>query len=94
MPALQSAWIFYLSHPALVINALALFYALSGAWLVFATQYRSRHTGFATSPLSNAGTAPLPELDAATQRVNRMFYAVATACLGLALLLSLISTAV
>ncbi len=94
MPALQSAWIYYLNHPALVINALALFYALSGAWLIFATQYRSRRTIFAVSPASNVGTPPMPETDAATQRINRMFYAVATACLGLAMLLSLISTVV
>lgn len=94
MPALQSAWIYYLNHPAFVLNALALFYAVSGAWLVFATQYRSRRANFAVSAANHAGAVPAQELDPATLRINRLFYAVASVCLGLALILSLISTQV
>ncbi|SDU12953.1 hypothetical protein [Halopseudomonas salegens] len=94
MPALQSAWIFYLNHPAFVINALALFYGLCGAWLVFATQYRSRRAiaNLTVSPANSAGSPPLMELDPASQRTNRLFYTVAAVCLGLAMLLTLIST--
>ncbi|PKM31804.1 MAG: hypothetical protein CVV07_01470 [Gammaproteobacteria bacterium HGW-Gammaproteobacteria-11] len=91
MPVFQAAWTFYLNNPALVINGLALFYALSGSWLLLATQIRaSRQTSLlVTSPAASEIT-----LAPATLRINRMFNSVGFACLGLALLLSLISTQV
>ena len=90
MPVFQAAWTYYLNNPALVINGLALFYALSGSWLLLATQIRaSRQTSLlATSPASELTLSP------ATLRINRLFNSVGIACLGLALLLSLISTQV
>ncbi|QJD58887.1 hypothetical protein HG264_08165 [Pseudomonas sp. gcc21] len=90
MPVLQVAWLYYLNNPALVLNGLALFYGLAGGWLWLATQLRSaRATArLATSP-AVSGEATIP---AATQRINRMFYAVGGVCLLLATLLTLAST--
>lgn len=86
MPAMHSAWIYYLNNPAWVVNALALFYALSGSWLVLATQYRNRRPLLpATSP-AHAGCSPTKH------GANRLFYRIAAVCLALGLLLSLIST--
>ncbi|WP_339844861.1 hypothetical protein [uncultured Halopseudomonas sp.] len=90
MPLFQAAWSYYLSNPSLVINGLALFYALSGSWLVFAAQWRFARgsvrlaAGFASS-LDN-DEMPLDH------RVNRLFYRVGLGCLTLALILSLLST--
>ncbi len=90
MPVFQAAWMYYLSHPALVLNGLALFYAVCGSWLWIATQVRSARANarLATSPVSAGDMG----LDNASVRVNRMFYAVGTVCLVLAVVLSLIST--
>jgi len=38
---LQAAWLYYLENPALVLNGLALFFAVNGSWLWIATQLRS-----------------------------------------------------
>lgn len=88
MHALQAAWMHYLSNPSLVLNGLALFYALAGSWLWIATQLRSSRAQvrMATSPASVETLS-----STATQWVNRLFYAVGGACLGLALLLSLLA---
>lgn len=89
MPVLQAAWVFYSHNSALVVNALGLFYALSGSWLLIATRIRSSRStnALATSP-TTPGQLPAP----ATQRINRMFNRVGTLCLAGGLLLSLIST--
>lgn len=89
MPVLQAAWMFYLHNPALVINALGLFYALSGSWLLIATQIRNSRSisQLATSPATNSDV-PSP----ATLRINRLFNRVGAVCLGAGLLLSLLST--
>lgn len=91
MPVLQAAWMFYLHKPALVINSLGLFYAVSGSWLLLATQIRARRrlNQLATSPTASSGVQT-----AATQRANRLFNRVGGTCLGAGLLLSLISTQV
>ena len=89
MPVLQAAWMYYLHNPALVINALGLFYALSGTWLLLATQVR------ASRALSQLATSPASAVDQpspATLRINRLFNRVGFVCLGAGLLLSLIST--
>ena len=86
MPILQDAWIYYLNNSAFVLNCLALFYGLSGSWLIIATQLRtaraSRLAADATGSLTLSG-APL------NHRANRMFMLVGGVCLGLALLLTL-----
>lgn len=73
----------------MVINAMALFYAVAGSWLWIATQLREARASamLATSPAEMTQDAPQP----ATQRANRMFYMVGGVCLALALLLTLIS---
>lgn len=91
MPVLQAAWMFYLHKPALVINALGLFYALSGSWLLLATQIRTRRS---ISQLATSPAAISEALTAATQRASRLFNRVGSTCLGAGLLLSLISTQV
>lgn len=90
MPVLQAAWLYYLDNPALVLNGLALFYGLAGGWLWLATQLRSARavSRLATSPGVPADTTA----NAATQRVNRLFYAVGGVCLLLATVLTLASS--
>lgn len=90
MYPLQAAWMYYLAHPALVINGLALFFAVSGSWLWIATQLRGalRAQRVATAP---QGSTAAPA-DQATLRSNRLFYRVGGVALALGLLLSLIST--
>lgn len=87
MPVLQAAWLYYLHHSALVLNALGLFYAVNGSWLLLATQIRTRHRISSPAGISEA-------LSAATQRGNRLFNRVGGTCLGAGLVLSLISTQV
>lgn len=89
MPVLQAAWMFYLHNSALVINALGLFYALSGSWLLLATQIRTSRS------LSQLAASPAANLDLqnpATLRANRLFNRVGAVCLGAGLALSLLST--
>ena len=90
MPVLQAAWLYYLENPALVLNGLALFYGLAGGWLWLATQLRSSRAAerLTTSPAVPGGVTP----SSATQRINRVFYAVGGVCLLLASLLTLAST--
>tara|TARA_R110002126_G_scaffold226025_3_gene370778 strand:- start:144 stop:422 length:279 start_codon:yes stop_codon:yes gene_type:complete len=90
MYPLQAAWMYYLANPALVINSLALFFAVNGSWLWIATQLRGvlNAQRIATAPQG----AELSTDDQATQRSNRLFYRVGAVALTLALLLSLIST--
>ncbi|MBL4611035.1 hypothetical protein [Halopseudomonas sp.] len=92
MPVFQAAWLYYLNNPALVINGLALFYALSGSWLVFAAQWRSVRGGV---PLAAGLGSSLDTAEAGRDaRVNRMFHRIGLGCLTLGLLLTLISTLV
>ena len=92
MPVLHAAWLYYRSNQALVINGLALFYALSGSWLVFAAQWRSVRGDLRMT----AGIASELNQREATHngRLNRMFACVGLGCLALALLLTLLSTLV
>ncbi|MFN3580021.1 MAG: hypothetical protein ACK4VV_06065 [Pseudomonas sp.] len=89
MPVIQAAWMFYLSHPALVINGLGLFYALSGSWLLIATRVRISR---ASAVLATSPALPQGSSNAASTRINQLFNRVGVSCLGLGLLLSLIST--
>ena len=88
MPIFQAAWIYYLNNSALVLNGLALFYALSGSWLILATQLR---TARALRLLSSPGAVLATSLPLTTQRSNRLFLLVGGLCLALALGLSLAS---
>ncbi|MCO5786452.1 hypothetical protein DHB74_08830 [Pseudomonas sp. G11-1] len=86
MPVLQLAWLYYLNNSAFVLNCLALFYGLSGSWLIIATQWRTARamrlaTGGSALTLTGPTARPHP--------ANRMFMLVGGVCLGLALLLTL-----
>ncbi|WP_407295547.1 hypothetical protein [Stutzerimonas zhaodongensis] len=77
------------SSVALLLNSMALLIALGGAWLLIATRWRRQlanaKASLATAhPLlvAQAGTA------AATERLDRFFYAFGFSSLGLACLLS------
>tara|TARA_Y100000815_G_scaffold236751_1_gene230177 strand:+ start:582 stop:929 length:348 start_codon:yes stop_codon:yes gene_type:complete len=86
---LQAAWLYYLENPALVLNALALFFAVNGSWLWIATQLRSSlgRQRLATLPPSESDLGQHRD-----QRINRLFYSVGGLCLGLATVLTLTST--
>ncbi|GGE31940.1 hypothetical protein GCM10007421_02090 [Halopseudomonas oceani] len=88
---LQAAWLYYLENPALVLNGLALFFAINGSWLWIATQLRSSlgRQRLATLPASTSDLNLQRD-----QRINRLFYSVGTVCLTMALTLSMISTQV
>ncbi|WP_434558604.1 hypothetical protein J3P95_20860 [Pseudomonas sp. Z5-35] len=83
----------FAAHPAKLINLLALLFACPGGWVLHATrrrEQRARACLQARSSESNERFEAL--LDLATQRMNRFFYRFGFACLGLALLMSWIST--
>ncbi|MEJ6656205.1 MAG: hypothetical protein QNL70_09380 [Pseudomonas sp.] len=85
MPILQVAWMYYLNNSAFVLNCLALFYGLSGSWLIIATQLRTARA----DRLAADATGALTLNDApVNHRANRMFMLVGGVCLGLALLLT------
>ncbi|MAB23866.1 hypothetical protein [uncultured Pseudomonas sp.] len=90
MSPLQAAWLYYLAHPALTINSLALFFSANGSWLWLATQLRgaSRANRMTATPQNLA----IDSDDNASRRADRLFYRVGGASLALGLLLSLIST--
>ncbi|MCU1718836.1 hypothetical protein [Pseudomonas sp. 5P_3.1_Bac2] len=72
------------------INALALFLAVAGSWLLVATRIRySRAMARVAAKGKQAGGYGM---DAATARINRFFTSFGAACLGLALAVSWFST--
>ncbi|ACO80263.1 hypothetical protein AvCA_41300 [Azotobacter vinelandii CA] len=78
--------------PALLLNGVALLFAIAGSWLLLATRLREQR---ALARL--AGERELDEegnwaLEAATVRINRFFYRFGAGTLLLALLLSWSST--
>ena len=92
--SLQALWSMFLAHPAQVVNALALFFAVAGGWLLLATRLREQR---AVAHL--AADSELEEideeaslLDEPTRRINRFFYHFGGVTLGAALLLSWCST--
>lgn len=86
MPILQVAWMYYLNNSVFVLNCLALFYGLSGSWLIIATQLRTARADRLAADA--AGTLTLNDAPV-NHRANRMFMLVGGVCLGLALLLTL-----
>lgn len=92
--SLQALWSLFLAHPAQLVNALALFFAVAGTWLLLATRLREQR-GLARL----AGESEVQEvegrallLDGPTLRLNRFFYRFGYASLGLALAVSWAST--
>ena len=84
------------AHPAKLINLLALLFACPGGWLLHATRRREQRAmaSLEAQSQSRGIDEPTLMLDGATLRMNRFFYGFGFACLGLALLVSWISTRV
>lgn len=92
--SLQLLWSLCLSYPSQVVNGLALFLALAGAWLLLAT--RRREQGAAARLLLDGELSTLDDADLAgdpqVERLNRFFYRFGAVSLLAALLLSWLST--
>lgn len=92
--SLQAFWSLFQLHPAQVINALALFFAAAGSWLLIATRVREQRAvaTLAGQPAMAEMDEPASLQDERTQRLNRFFYRFAAATLSAAVLLSWFST--
>ncbi|MGH8354966.1 MAG: hypothetical protein ACRERY_15780 [Pseudomonas sp.] len=92
--SLQALWSLFLAHPAQLTNALALFFALAGAWLLLATRLREQRGLARLAPESELEgvEAEASLADAPTLRLNRFFYHFGSACLATALVVSWAST--
>lgn len=79
---------------AMLFNALALLVACPGAGLLFITRLREQRAmaRLAAQSEERAIDQPMLFLDVRTERANRLAYRVGYACLGLALLISYLST--
>lgn len=85
--SLQSLWTLIAGHPAQALNAVALFLALAGSWLLLATRWREMRA-LAMLPAGRASRAsPAP-----SERVNVFFFRFAGMSLFAALALSWFST--
>ncbi|MHC8346020.1 hypothetical protein [Pseudomonas sp. RT6P73] len=82
----------FTNHPAKLINLLALLLAFPGGWLLHATRRREQRAMASLAAQRQSRPSEEPILDWATLRMNRFFYRFGFACLGLALLVSWIST--
>lgn len=78
-----SLWSLMAAHPGQALNAVALFLALAGAWLLVATRVRAEQAIIARLRPT-----------AAHERLNLFFYCFGAANLAVALLASFISTQV
>jgi len=93
--SLHALWSLFLAHPAQVVNGLALFFALAGSWLLVATRLRERRAARLSAPIELEEALDDEEdllLDERTLRINRFFVRFGAACLGLALVVSWLST--
>ncbi len=92
--SLQMLWSLYLDQPAQVINGLALFFALAGAWLLLATRVREQRA--VARLLVDGEPQAMQEstcvFDEPTLRLNRFFYHFGYASLAVALAVSWLST--
>jgi hypothetical protein len=84
----------FTAHTAKLINLLALLFAFPGGWLLHATRRREQRAQASLAAQRQSSPSEEPVLDWATLRMNRFFYRFGFACLGLALLVSWISTRV
>ncbi|VVQ00782.1 hypothetical protein PS918_04142 [Pseudomonas fluorescens] len=82
------------AHPAKLINLLALLLAFPGGWLLHATRRREQRAMANLQAQRQKRSDEDAALDWATLRMNRFFYVFGFACMGLALLVSWISTRV
>ena len=92
--SLQALWLLAEGQPGQWLNGLALFFAMTGAWLLLATRMREQRAWarlLAGSELNELATEAYG-FDAPTLRLNRFFYRFGYVCLVTALLLSWLST--
>ena len=82
----------FTNHPAKLINLLALLFACPSGWLLHATRRREQRASASIAAQRQAQPNAEPILDWSTLRMNRFFYRFGFACLGLALVISWIST--
>ena len=80
--------------PALLTNVVALAVACPGAALLFITRLREQRAMASLQAQRQSSPSQEPTLDWATLCMNRFFYRFGFACMGLALLVSWISTQV
>lgn len=88
--SLQLLWAFLQDQPALALNSLALFFAVSGAWLWLATQWREYRAARLQGLVEARGL--VFKIDADIERLNRFFYLFGALALLLALLCTGVST--
>lgn len=89
--SLQALWNLVQAHPGRIVNDLALFFALAGAWLLLATRRRERLALARLASESEVQPIPLDSFQP-TLRLNRFFYRFGFACMALALAVSWYST--
>ena len=92
--SLQMLWSLFHDQPGQVINGLALYFALAGAWLLLATRLREQRANARLLVDGEAQAMPEPAcvFDEPTLRLNRFFYRFGYASLALALAVSWVST--
>lgn len=83
--SLQMLWGLFVSHPAKLINLLALLLTCPGGMFLHSARRR------ASRALDSLPTG-VAAIDLLTQRVNRFYYSLGFAFLAMALLLSWVST--
>ena len=84
----------FTAHPAKLINLLALLFAFPGGWLLHSTRRRELRAMASLQAKRQSTPNVEPTLDWMTVRTNRFFYIFGFACMGMALLVSWISTQV
>ncbi|HEY1028661.1 MAG TPA: hypothetical protein VGE28_13680 [Pseudomonas sp.] len=87
--SLQVLWSLLLAHPAGAVNALALFFAVAGAWLCLMTRLREQR---GEGRVLAHGLDDAEVAEERTLRINRFFYRFGAFCLSGALVLSWFST--
>ena len=85
---------FLMSLPALLLNTTALLIACPGAGLLFVTRLREQRAmaQLAAQSEERAIDQPMLFLDVRTERSHRLGYRLGFACVGLALVISWLST--
>ncbi|HLA29978.1 MAG TPA: hypothetical protein VJ047_02985 [Pseudomonas sp.] len=89
--SVQALWSLFLAHPGQLLNGLALFFAMAGAWLLLATRMREQRA-VARLLASNEMDELAYAMDEPTVRLNRFFYRFGHGCLVVALIVSWAST--
>lgn len=92
--SVQALWSLFLAHPGQLLNGLALFFAMAGAWLLLATRMREQRAVarlLASSEMNELAESAYV-MDEPTLRLNRFFYRFGYSCLVVALSVSWAST--